>query len=89
MLVALIARDKDGALEIRKANRADHFAYIDATGVVSQSGPLIVGGDMAGSLVLVAVADMAAAEDWAGNGPYAKAGLFDTVELIEWKKVIG
>ncbi|WP_323781703.1 YciI family protein [Thalassovita sp.] len=89
MLVALIARDKDGALEIRKANRADHLAYIDATGVVSQAGPLIVGGDMAGSLVILDVADMAAAEDWAANDPYAKAGLFDTVELIEWKKVIG
>ncbi|CUH65046.1 YciI-like protein [Thalassovita gelatinovora] len=89
MLVALIARDKDGALEIRKANRADHLAYIDATGVVIQAGPLIVGGEMAGSLVILDVEDMAAAEDWAAKDPYANAGLFDTVELIEWKKVIG
>ena len=33
MLIALIARDKPGALEIRKANRESHLAYIDATGV--------------------------------------------------------
>ena len=89
MLIALIARDKNGALEIRKANRAEHLAYIEATGVVAQAGPLIVDGDMAGSLVILDVADMAAAEDWAANDPYAKAGLFDKVELIEWKKVIG
>ena len=89
MLIALIARDKKGALEIRKANRDNHLAYIDATGVVAQAGPLIENGDMAGSLVILDVADMAAAEDWAANDPYAKAGLFDTVELIEWKKVIG
>lgn len=89
MLIALIARDKEGALEIRKANRENHLAYIDATGVVAQAGPLIENGDMAGSLVILDVADMAAAEDWAANDPYAKAGLFDKVELIEWKKVIG
>ncbi|MEZ5714575.1 MAG: YciI family protein [Paracoccaceae bacterium] len=89
MLVALIARDKTGALEVRKANRADHLAYIDATGAVAQAGPLIEGGEMAGSLVILDVADMAAAEAWAAGDPYAKAGLFSSVELIEWKKVIG
>ena len=33
--------------------------------------------------------DLAAAEAWAANDPYALAGLFDSVELIPWKKVIG
>lgn len=89
MLIALIARDKPGALQIRKDNRAAHLAYIEDTGVVAQAGPLIEAGEMAGSLVILDVADMAAAEGWAANDPYAKAGLFDKVELIEWKKVIG
>ena len=89
MLIALIARDKPGALQIRKDTRAEHLAYIEATGVVAQAGPLMVGGEMAGSLVILDVADMAAAETWAANDPYAKAGLFSGVELIEWKKVIG
>ncbi|MGD9862944.1 MAG: YciI family protein [Pseudodonghicola sp.] len=88
MLIALIARDKAGALQIRKDTREAHLAYLQSTGVVSQAGPLIVDGDMAGSLVILDVAAMAAAEDWAANDPYAKAGLFDSVELIEWKKVI-
>ena len=30
----------------------------------------------------------AAAEDWAANDPYAKAGLFDSVEIRAWKQVI-
>lgn len=89
MLIALIARDKAGALQTRKDNRADHLAYIEATGVVAQAGPLIVDGEMAGSLVILDVADMSAAQSWADNDPYAKAGLFSGVELIEWKKVIG
>lgn len=90
MLVALIARDKAGALETRKANREAHLAYIDATGVVDQAGPLLDETDqMIGSLVILNVADMAAARDWANNDPYAKAGLFESVDLIPWKRVIG
>jgi uncharacterized protein len=90
MLIALIARDKPGAIQIRKDNRDAHLAYIKATGVVSQAGPLLdADGEMAGSLVILDVADMPAAESWAANDPYAKAGLFDNVELVTWKKVIG
>ncbi|WP_416883936.1 YciI family protein [Marivita sp.] len=89
MLIALIARDKAGALETRKANRDAHLAYIDATGVVSQAGPLLDDAEqMIGSLVILDVADMAAAQNWADSDPYAKAGLFESVELIPWKRVI-
>ncbi len=89
MLVALFAKDKAGALQVRKDNREAHLGYIKDTGMVAQAGPLIVDGDMAGSLVILDVEDMAAAEAWAANDPYAKAGLFASVELVEWKKVIG
>lgn len=90
MLIALIARDKPGALDIRKANRESHLAYIDATGVVNQAGPLLDDAEqMIGSLVILDVADMAAAQGWADDDPYAKAGLFESVELIPWKRVIG
>ena len=90
MLIALIAKDNPGALQTRKDNRDDHLAYIEATGVVAQAGPLLDdAGEMAGSLVILDVTDMAAARNWADNDPYAKAGLFDSVELIAWKKVIG
>ena len=89
MLIALIARDKDGALQTRLDNRAAHLAYIEETGVVSQAGPLLDGDAMIGSLVILDVADLDAAQSWAENDPYAKAGLFQSVELIPWKKVIG
>jgi uncharacterized protein len=90
MLVALIARDKPGALQTRLDNRAAHLAYIAETGNVTQAGPLLDADDgMIGSLVILDVVDMPAAHDWAANDPYAKAGLFQSVELIPWKKVIG
>jgi len=90
MLVALIARDKPGALDIRKANRDAHLAYIKDTGVVFQAGPLLNdAGEMCGSLVILDVPAFEDAQNWANNDPYAKAGLFSGVELIPWNKVIG
>ena len=90
MLIALIAKDKDGALETRMENRPAHVAYLKSTGVVAQAGPLMDDdGAMIGSLVVLDVADMDAARAWAAEDPYAKAGLFQSVELIAWNRVIG
>lgn len=89
MRVALICRDKPGALQIRLDTRAAHLAYIEATGVVEMAGPLIENGDMAGSLIVLNVETLEQAQNWAANDPYAKAGLFADVTVIEWKKVIG
>lgn len=90
MSFALIARDKPGALETRKANRDAHLAYVEETGVVALAGPLLDdAGEMCGSLLVLEVDDRGAAEAWAAGDPYAKAGLFDSVEIIGWKKVRG
>ena len=90
MRVALMTRDKPGALQIRLDTRTAHLDYINATGVVEMAGPFLdAEGQMCGSLVVLDVADMAAAQDWAANDPYAKAGLFESAQLTEWKKVIG
>ena len=90
MLIALIARDKPGAIETRLANRAAHLDYVTQTGVVRQAGPLLDKDEqMIGSLLILEVDDMEAAQRWAAGDPYSKAGLFHDVELIAWKKVIG
>ncbi|MEO1139050.1 MAG: YciI family protein [Pseudomonadota bacterium] len=89
MLIALIARDKPGALQIRLDTREAHVAYLKSSGVVSQAGPLLDSdGNMMGSLIILEVEDMMAAETWAAADPYANAGLFASVELIPWNKVI-
>ena len=90
MFVALIAHDKAGALSIRQENRPDHLAYLKSTDVVAQAGPLLdAEGGMIGSLIILDVPDMAAAEEWAAGDPYAKAGLFESVTLTHWNRVIG
>ncbi len=90
MLTALICTDKPGAIDIRKANREAHLAYINDTGVVVQAGPFLdADGQMCGSLVILEVADRDAAQAWADGDPYGKAGLFSDVRIEEWKKVVG
>lgn len=90
MFHVLICHDRPGALEIRLANREAHLAYIRETGVVAQAGPLLdADGGMAGSLVILDVPDMAAAQSWAKSDPYALADLFASVEIRPWKRVIG
>ena len=90
MLIALIARDKPGALPIRMENRPAHVEYLKSGSAVQQAGPLLNdAGEMCGSLIILEVADMAEAEDWVAHDPYGKAGLFESVELIPWNRVIG
>ncbi len=89
-LFALLCHDRPGHLDTRKANREGHLAYISETGVVAQAGPLLdEGGEMCGSLLILDVSDRDAALHWAASDPYALAGLFESVTLREWKKVIG
>ena len=90
MLIALIAWDKPGALQTRVENRDAHLAYVNETGVVRQAGPFLNNdGEMIGSLIVLDVEELSEAELWAANDPYAKAGLFESVKLSQWKKVIG
>ena len=88
-LFAVICRDKPGALQIRLDTRDAHLAHIRDSGIVFMAGPLIEGGEMRGSLVILDAADLTAAEAWADAAPYKAAGLFASTEVVEWKKVIG
>ncbi len=90
MRVALICIDKPRHLHVRQENRPAHLAHIESSGVVEMAGPFLTeGGEMAGSLVILSVETLDQALDWATNDPYAKAGLFQSVDIREWKKVIG
>ncbi|MEJ5217914.1 YciI family protein [Cognatishimia sp. D5M38] len=90
MRFALIAKDKPGALEVRKANRDAHVAYLKSTDAVEMAGPFLDdNGEMCGSLIILDLPDMAAAEAWAAQDPYKAADLFQSVEITAWNKVIG
>ena len=90
MRVALICIDKPDHLQTRTDNRAAHLEHINASGIVEMAGPFLdAEGRMTGSLVILSVDTMDQAQAWADADPYAKAGLFQSVQVREWKKVIG
>jgi uncharacterized protein len=90
MRFALVCLDRPNALQTRVENRAAHLEHIQTSGVVEQAGPFIdAAGQMCGSLIVLGVATRAEAEAWAAADPYAKAGLFASVMIQEWKRVIG
>ncbi len=89
-LFAVICRDRPDHLAVRQANRDAHLAYLRETGVVQQAGPFLDDeGAMCGSLLILDVADRAAADAWAAQDPYARAGLFESVTIQAWNRVIG
>ena len=91
MLYAIICLDKPGALETRKANRDAHLAHIRAAnGAITQAGPFLdAAGEMCGSLLIMEAESRAEVEAWCADDPYAAAGLFESVEIRPWKRVIG
>lgn len=90
MRVAVICVDKPNALEVRLANRPAHVEHLNASGKVELAGPFLdAQGQMCGSMLVLAVETLAEAEAWVAEDAYTKAGLFASVEIREWRKVIG
>jgi uncharacterized protein YciI len=91
MHYAFVCRDKPGGMDIRKANRDAHLAYLRSLGDrIFAAGPLLTddGQAMIGSLLVVECADKADADAFAAGDPYAKAGLFQSVTIAPWRKVL-
>ncbi|RCK54137.1 hypothetical protein TH25_02085 [Thalassospira profundimaris] len=91
MLFYIRCVDKPGHLHVRKANRDAHLAYIKdgyADKIVA-AGPTLDPDleGMNGSVFIIELEDMAAAEALTANDPYAKAGLFESVVIRPFKKV--
>ncbi|AUH33679.1 YciI family protein [Paracoccus tegillarcae] len=88
-LFAIICRDKPGMLQARIDARDAHLGFLRQEGIVRLAGPLIEEGEMRGSLIVLEADDLENAQRWADMDPYKAAGLFASVDIIEWKKVIG
>jgi uncharacterized protein len=87
MLFAIICTDKPNQLDLRLATRSEHVAYLKSLNDKAKlAGPFLDDAeDMNGTLVIVDAADRAAAQVIADNDPYAKAGLFQTVDIRAWR----
>ena len=91
MFFAIICKDKPGHLEVRTATRPAHLDYLTGlndSGRLKFAGPFLGDdGKPMGSLVVVEADDRAAARSLADGDPYAKAGLFASVEILPWNWV--
>jgi len=90
-LFVLVCIDKPNALALRLATREAHFAWARSLGnTIRLGGPFLDGaGEMAGSLIIIEVEDMAAAEAFSEADPYRRAGLFESVEIRPWRATFG
>jgi uncharacterized protein YciI len=89
-LFVLTCTDKPGALEARMGARDAHLAYVRDSGVLKLGGPLLDDqGAMAGSLLVIDVADRAAAQAFSDKDPYQAAGVFERVEIRPFKLTFG
>jgi len=90
MHFVLYCLDKPDSLKVRLDARERHLSFVAETGVVRIGGPLLNDdGEMIGSLIVIEVDSRPAAEAWAKNDPYAQAGLFDSVSIRPWKRLMG
>lgn len=92
MYFAFICTDKPDGLPIRQAHRPEHLAYLKSLGnALKFAGPFTAedGETMNGSLIVVEASSLAAAQGIAAADPFAKAGLFASVEIRPWLWSLG
>lgn len=88
----LNARDKPNALELRMANRQAHLEWAKShSNMILMAGPVFAddGETFAGSTFVVEFETLEQVEAWAAQDPYAKAGLFQSVEIMPFKWLLG
>ncbi|MGO7214612.1 YciI-like protein [Rhizobium ruizarguesonis] len=85
MLFALLCKDKPGHLNVRMDTRPTHIEHLNklnAEGTLKIAGPFLDDeGKPCGSLIIVEAESKEAARALADTDPYAKAGLFESVDV--------
>ena len=88
MLFAVICKDKPGSLQVRLDTRPEHISFLEGLNgdkKLAFAGPFLdAEGKPNGSLVVVEASDLAGAQALSAADPYAKAGLFESVEIRPW-----
>lgn len=98
MLYAIMSQDVENSLELRKSARPEHIKRLED---LKQQGRLVLAGPhpaidnnepgpagFTGSLVVAEFDSLEAAQNWADQDPYVKAGVYDSVTVKIFKKVL-
>ncbi|MEP3275474.1 MAG: YciI family protein [Stappiaceae bacterium] len=89
MLYALICTDKPHAQQKRTDNRPDHIEFLKGLGdKLKAAGPFLADdGTPTGSLVIIEAQSRDEALAVSSEDPYARADLFESVEIRPWNWV--
>ena len=98
MLYAIISEDIENSLEKRMGARP---AHVERLNQLKNEGRLILAGPhpaidtnepgeagFTGSLIVAEFDDLAAAQSWADSDPYVAAGVYQSVVVKTFKKVL-
>lgn len=87
MLYAVISNDKKNHGTVRADTRPEHLEYLKSLGkTLKFAGPFLDNnGDANGTLMVVEAKSKEEAAGYAANDPYAKVGLFISVEIRPWR----
>jgi len=84
-------KDKPGAQQVRIDNRAAHLEFLKANlARVVMAGPVQTDDrqGMVGSVLVLDFTQRADLDAFLAGDPYAKAGLFESVTVLPYKKVL-
>lgn len=98
MFYAIISQDKADSLDKRLAARPAHLERLNQ---LKEKGRLLIAGPhpaidsedpgpagFSGSLVIAEFESLDAARQWAGEDPYVKADVYESVTVKPFKKVL-
>jgi len=90
VLFVALCLDKPDHVELRMSTRAAHLAFLEKhASRVKLGGPFLQGETPVGSMLILDCENEAAARALLAEDPYAVAGLFGSVDLKPWKRVVG
>lgn len=98
MLYSIIAQDVPDSLAARMSSRPDHLARLEA---LKSQGRLILAGPnpavdsndpgvagFTGSLIIAEFPSLDEAQEWANSDPYIISGVYHSVQVKPFKKVL-
>ena len=89
MPYAIITKDKPNSLALRERVRAEHLEYLtrhQARLLAAGAQTDDEGAGGYGGVIILDTEDRAEAERFIQEDPFAKAGLFDMVQVTRWRK---
>ena len=98
MWYVIYSKDRDDALQARLDARSAHLARVEA---LLDEGRLLLAGPrpaidspdpgpagFQGSLIVARFESLATAREWADADPYVEAGVYESVEVTPFKRVL-